>query len=270
MGGLILCRNIPVKHPYYVQELGLYLYTGEELSYYIYNHALLIPEEFPDEGLYPFLEEIGQGALAERIRKYRGQTPRHELMTLILQELKYYSSGELFAFRKQMEALALSPEHEREKARADEMFRRGRYYGALHAYEELLGRASELKADSSFIGRIWHNRGSVLARMQSYREAMQSYRRAYSYLLEEVILEEMWVLSRLSEEAPFPEDLKEVVTPAQEEQFERHFRDREQQAVFEGKGLEAMTLKDTPPAALPEAAQRLLESWKDEYRRNQV
>ena len=68
MGGLILCRNIPVKHPYYVQELGLYLYTGEELSYYIYNHALLIPEEFPDEGLYPFLEEIGQGALAERIR----------------------------------------------------------------------------------------------------------------------------------------------------------------------------------------------------------
>jgi tetratricopeptide (TPR) repeat protein len=270
MGGLILCQTIPVRHPYYVPELGLHLYTGEELSYYLYNHALLLPEDFPDDSLFPFLEELGQGALAERLRRYRGQTPQSEALVLILQELKYYSGSELFAFRKQMETLALQPEHEREKSRADELFRRGRYYGALHAYEELLGKGSELKADSSFIGKIWHNRGSVLARMQNYREARESYRKAYSFLVDEVILEELWVLSRLSPEAPFPEDLKGLTTPAQEEKFERHFRDREQQAIFEGKGLEAMTLKDAPASAIREEAEKLLESWKDEYRRNQV
>ena len=51
MSGLILCRDKTVTHPYYVKELGLHLYTGEELCYFIYHNILLIGEEFLDEPL---------------------------------------------------------------------------------------------------------------------------------------------------------------------------------------------------------------------------
>ena len=49
MSGLILCRDKTVTHPYYVTELGLHLYTGEELCYFIYNDILLIGEGFLDD-----------------------------------------------------------------------------------------------------------------------------------------------------------------------------------------------------------------------------
>ena len=42
MGSLILCRSAVAKHPYYVPELGIRIYSGEELSYFIY-HNLMLP-----------------------------------------------------------------------------------------------------------------------------------------------------------------------------------------------------------------------------------
>ena len=34
MGGLIYCREPEVTEPYYVRELGIFLYSAEELCYY--------------------------------------------------------------------------------------------------------------------------------------------------------------------------------------------------------------------------------------------
>ena len=60
MSGLILCRDKSVTHPYYVKELGLHLYTGEELCYFIYHNIPLINEDFLDESLFEFLNQLGE------------------------------------------------------------------------------------------------------------------------------------------------------------------------------------------------------------------
>lgn len=122
MSGLILCREKTVTHPYYVKELGLHLYTGEELSYFIYHNILLINEEFLDERLFDFLEQLGETKLCERARRLKEQAGLFDVLYLLLQELRYYSTAELFAFRHRLEELSECSFSARLKAKGDYLF----------------------------------------------------------------------------------------------------------------------------------------------------
>ena len=106
MSGLILCREKTVTHPYYVKELGIHLYTGEELSYFICHNILLIDEDFVDERLFDFLEQLGETRLCERARRLAEQAGLFDVLYLLLQELHYYNTAELFAFRRRLEELS--------------------------------------------------------------------------------------------------------------------------------------------------------------------
>ena len=53
---LLLCRLEPVQHPYYVEVLGIHIYSSQELCYIIYNNPLLVMEDFsghPSHYFYP-------------------------------------------------------------------------------------------------------------------------------------------------------------------------------------------------------------------------
>ena len=39
---LILCRQEPVTVPLYIEDLGIHLYSSQELCYVIYNNPLLV------------------------------------------------------------------------------------------------------------------------------------------------------------------------------------------------------------------------------------
>ena len=42
---LILCRQEPVTVPLYIEDLGIHIYSSQELCYVIYNNPLLVLEE---------------------------------------------------------------------------------------------------------------------------------------------------------------------------------------------------------------------------------
>lgn len=68
---LLLCRQEPVTAPYYVEALGVHLYSSQELCYVIFHHPLLVMEDFVDERLTAFLRsELRMPFLAERIEKW--------------------------------------------------------------------------------------------------------------------------------------------------------------------------------------------------------
>ena len=48
---LILCRQEPVKIPLYIEDLGIHIYSSQELCYVIYNNPLLVLEDFIDSRL---------------------------------------------------------------------------------------------------------------------------------------------------------------------------------------------------------------------------
>ena len=52
--GLILCENITAKNPYYIEELDINIYSIEELGYILYEHPLLVIEDFISTALFDF------------------------------------------------------------------------------------------------------------------------------------------------------------------------------------------------------------------------
>ena len=99
---LILCRQEPVKIPLYIEDLGIHIYSSQELCYVIYNNPLLVLEDFIDSRLTEFLRsELRMPFLAEKIEKWmesRGAT--EEILYLILQECNYNTPMDLHANRQ--------------------------------------------------------------------------------------------------------------------------------------------------------------------------
>ena len=73
MSGLILCNDTKVKNPFPVAELGISLYSAEELAYYIYNYVFLLEADFISEPLLYFIgTELAMPRL-EDVYKRQGQ-----------------------------------------------------------------------------------------------------------------------------------------------------------------------------------------------------
>lgn len=270
MGNLILCRSQTAERPYYVPELGVRLFTGEELSYYIYNHLLLIDESFPDERLLDFLEQINQEKLAERIRYGREQSSLYEVLYLILQELRYYSSAELFTFRKQMEQVSLTGPANRLKAKGDALFSRGQYFAALRIYNQILSQEGREQSNKDFVGRLWVSKGACYARTEHFQEALECLQQAFVMTRDNTLPEKMYLLNVMMGRDELPLGLENVVDEARLAQFRSNLENRRNLAQYQDKGLEAAALADKEEPERSREYLELLYRWKEEYRKHQT
>ena len=67
---LLLCRQEPVKNPFYIEVLDIHIFSSQELCYVIFNHPLLVMDEFVDSALFDFIrQDLGLGTLADRMEK---------------------------------------------------------------------------------------------------------------------------------------------------------------------------------------------------------
>ena len=269
MSGLILCREKTVTHPYYVTELGLHLYTGEELCYFIYNDILLIGEDFLDERLFDFLEQLGEEKLADRARRLKEQAGLFDVLYLLLQELHYYNTAELFAFRRRLEELNGSSFSARLKAKGDYLFECGQYYHAIRVYDQVLEQDARELSDSEFVAKSWHNKGCCNARLEMFDEAMYCMDKAYQLSRSTALLEKMFVLSELGG-IGIPRAADELISGGMRKQFRTNLEDHKKMAMFTGKALEVVNASDKSADEQAEAYRTLLARWKEEYRRNQI
>lgn len=66
---LILCRQEPVRHPFYIERLGVHIASSQELCYVIYQNPLLVLDGFVDDRLIEFIRsELGLSFLAANWR----------------------------------------------------------------------------------------------------------------------------------------------------------------------------------------------------------
>ena len=83
---LLLCRQEPVKNPFYIEVLDIHIFSSQELCYVIFNHPLLVMDEFVDSALFDFIrQDLGLGTLADRMEKLMetGSRPE-EILSLSL------------------------------------------------------------------------------------------------------------------------------------------------------------------------------------------
>ena len=121
MSGLLLCRDGKAKKPYPVPELGISLYSAEELCYYIYHYVFLLEPDFVDEELLEFIGTgLGLSGLEAKIRRWIAEeADLSQVLYMILQDVHYYNETELAAFRAQLEWLKKARPSERAKKKAD-------------------------------------------------------------------------------------------------------------------------------------------------------
>mgnify|MGYP005765935851 FL=1 len=266
---LLLCRQEPVETPYYVEALGIHLYSSQELCYVIYHHPLLVMEDFVDDRLIGFLRsELRMPFLAERIEKWlESRGASDELLFLIPQDCAYYSPNEQTLFRQKVTAYRKLPEEEYEKARADYFYRIRLYGKAISVYERILEADREKKLSGSFRAKIWNNIASCYTKLFCYQKAMHAYDCAWDAEESEEFIKRMYLLTVMEPMLEVKEKYLSMMTEDKREEWdqlaEAAAAESEQEEPV--RRMEKLFQKD--PIKRMAGAGDVLNRWKVEYRR---
>lgn len=265
---LLLCRQEHVKRPYFMELMGVHLYSSQELSYVIFNHPALVLDDFVDERLLTFLrEELDKGFLALKLERWlkSGENPDEALM-IILQECDYYSMAEVGRFRQMAAALRKKHPADFMRTKADELFSLRQYGRAVEIYRKLLEYPESEQVDAQFMGRVLHNLGSCYARMFQLDKAFEAYENSYRKNQQDVVLEKLYDLSQIDDRLVLGEELQDEITEKKQEIWKQRLKKAREKAKEsrQVKELEGLFRQDTVKRQAGEAEQ--IYKWKTEYR----
>lgn len=265
---LLLCRQENVSHPYYAENLGIHLYSSQELSYVIYNYPLMVLDGFVGDGLLEFLrDELNQGFLALKLERWqKSSEDPDECLIMILQECDYYNGAEINRYRQQLTAIRKKHPAEYRKLKADELFSMRQYGRAVKLYKELLDYPADSYVDETFEGRIWNNLGSCYARMFRFDQAYEAYEKSYSRNSQPQILEKLYCLTKLDGRLKLGDRFQSLITDEMRQVWDGDFEDARQKAEEADslRQLDELFKRDSIKRQAGEA--KLLHRLKQEYR----
>lgn len=263
---LWLCRQEQVHHPFYVENLGVHLYSSQELSYVIYRYPLMVLDGFVNDTLLEFLrDELNLGFLALKLERWlASREDPDESLVMILQECDYYTSAEISRYRQQLTALRKKHSAEYRKMKADELFSMKQYGRAVKLYQELLDCPKDSYVNEVYEGRIWNNLGSCYARMFRLKEAFDAYERAYNKLNQVEILKSLYCLTRLDGRLELGDRLKALATEELQADWQVQFEQARAKRNDEVDQLETLFKRDSIRRQAGAAA--MIHRWKQEYR----
>lgn len=199
MGTVLICRQEPVKTPYYIESMGIRLYSMEELAYFLYENVYLADKQMLGPKLWDWLRsEIHNPELAERLQKgaESGGSVQNMILT-ILRSVDYYSQEELMQLSARMKVLNTYQEQERLKLRADEYFINGNYQAAIFEYEKILNIRQSDRLGVEFYAHVWNNLGVCYCRLFLFGRAARAFRTSWQYEKDPEVLKEYMAAMRL-------------------------------------------------------------------------
>lgn len=140
MSYVVFCKGKTAEKPYWIEDLKLYLYSMEELCYYIYSNALLCDGELLKPKLACWIkDECGLPDLYASIDVVLHKDPRAERVAAqIFAYMDYLGKQEREAVCEKIKKAAALGMNERRKSRGDLLYLGGKYGEAIKIYEELL------------------------------------------------------------------------------------------------------------------------------------
>lgn len=264
----ILCGKEPVSHPFYFDGLGVQLYSSQELCYVIYNHPLLVMEDFVDGNLIEFIrEELGLVFLAAKLEKWQqsGENP-DELLFLILSDCDYYNSMEIRWYSQQLEGYRRLALPELTMAKADYLFSRKQYGKAVTEYERIADMGGERSGDEAFFAKAYHNLGASYARLFSSEKAYQAYQKSFDLVKNGEALKRIYYLSRWNPSLVLKERIRSLITDEAKAAWEEEFQEAQRASEQAGSLKELKELFAEDPIKRLAEASRLVQRWKLQYR----
>lgn len=265
---LILCRQEKVEHPYYIENLGIHIYSSQELCYVIVHHPLLVLDGFVDAHLIEFIRnELDMGFTALKMERWNNSgEDKDELLFMFLQECDYYHTAELNKFRQKITGLRKLPSVEYSKKRGDYLFHYKQFGKAISEYEKLLEGEAAKQRGAAFLGSVWNNLGAAYARIFHFPKAYEALDQAYSLLKDETILKKIYHVMLLDPKLVIKESYHGILTDERKSQWDQDFEDAREraQASDEIRELDGLFHKDSMKRM--EGAGRLIHKWKQDYR----
>lgn len=181
MSGMILCRTKTAVNPYRIDDMGVRIYSLEELCYYIYNNIYLIGSDFIDDRLIDFIEnETGEQALANRLKELLAQRAGiAEMLVIILKYVDYYSIEEIESIKGVLDTLSTKNVLERMKARGDSFLENNCYHSAINNYCKILESPYDNTLSAMFYAKVYHNIGVAYTQLFLYEQAAPYFDEAY-------------------------------------------------------------------------------------------
>lgn len=266
---LMLCRQEPVTSPYFIEELGIHIYSSQELCYVIYNHPFLVMEDFVNERLVAFLRsELRMPFLAERILKWiDGRGVSDELLFLILQDCAYYSKQEQAKYRQEITNLRKLPPEEYMKRRAGYFYSLGLYGRSISMYEKLLEGEEKKRFSAEFRGKLWNNIGACYSKLFCYQKAMYAYDCAWNEKPEREYLKRMYLLTRMEPDLKLKDRYQELLTAEDKESWDKEVVESLAAAKESGGATRLKQMFEKDPIKRIAGASEVLNQWKLEYRK---
>lgn len=275
MSELLFCHAPIAALPYYIEELGINIYSMEELCYFIAGNVFLLDDSFMNEDLCTWIEkQMGAYKLAENLRNVIHARRRLSVFVdLILEDTCYYSKAEIDNIVSVLEQLEQKTGFECSKMRADQLMEKEKYLAAIYAYRKLLESEEAKETDALLKGNVWHNLGTAYARLFLFGEAAACYENAYElnqtyesvweallcycYMDDEEKLQQKCAQYYIDEHAieNLKKDQKDAKEDARIKEFDQRL-EKIRSMLTEGQKIEA---KD--------ALNDIIFNWKEEYRR---
>ena len=226
MAGLILCRTRYAQRPYYISNMGVNIYSLEELCYYIYNNIYLIGTDLFDEGLTDYISgELGEKELAEQLEFLI--TENAGLSELVMTVL--------------------------------------RYSNAVHNYEIIVYGQKDINLSDDFYGNVWHNMGVAYAGMFEFGDAVQCFKRAYALNGNDESLKASFAAEYLSGRKR-PADSEDEQSYAAYREIETIMNHAPEEAGYEAVKKAFELRDNGQADEYNAAVNDIIDNWKFEYR----
>ncbi len=176
---LDLCTVREAVKPFYLQSIGVSIYSIEELCFFLKENICLIDRTIVNTDLCKWVrDELGLKTLSRKMMDAI-ERPDNDVSYFIMPvfvEIGYLNGSELHALRGELTRLQVRPEDERKKMRADYLVESGRYSSAVSIYKSLLSEDhSPSSLGAQFYASIWNNLGCTYALQFRFKNAADCF-----------------------------------------------------------------------------------------------
>jgi tetratricopeptide (TPR) repeat protein len=247
MGKLIICNGKQAEKPFYFKLTNTYIYSLEELCYFIYHNVDTITVELYQDSFLHWLEhEISLPELRKRVEELVGpinkqgeceNTENHnhtnlkDIIVTILCSSDYYEEQEIKQLLFIMEQAEQLTPFEKLKKKADNCLKYSQFTQAAKEYERILSSTEVVNLRKDEYGDLKHNLALAKLHMTGPAEALRLFKEAYDnnqnkeslrqYFLTLLLSKQEEVLKVETEKYGITEELRKSFEIELEESFKR-------------------------------------------------
>ncbi len=266
--GLILCENRQAVHPLFIPDMGLRVFSLEELCYVIYNYPLIAMDGLVNQRLMSFLrDDLRIGLQIVNLERSMSEWPDHDDVLLsILGFSDYYSSVEIEDFRARIHEIRKTSRYEFYRMKGDLLFELGQYGKAITYYEKSLFVSKDQTADDIYFYRVCRNMGSTYANLYQLDEAYLSYMKAYEYKKDEEVKKQIYFLARLQDDIEKKELYLKAVEGQSIAEWDNEFEEIMHSSDDDASLDEINELRSLDAVKRRKSIETILNRWKRKYR----